>query len=376
MHFTCTEQCELPFMLNLSDGVYQVLIANAAYELTILQNQVAVHLANKRFAIGNPERLRCELNADYDHAHKQLLRTVVRHVTTTDVAREEIPQVSDADLVSDMKSDIISETPTAFAGRTDDLGKEATRRVAEMSKDAKDSYRWRSAKLRFARQLPSTDLFLSALNSLIRLYMQRFNDFFAEEVTLLQLASQSPLLGVFVDIECEGEHLLSYSHVDKMPPIMRQPWQLHPDPRIEEFKNDLKAGVAPDSVLLLEVRARAFLERGATRSAVIEASAALELALTRKLRQGFANKGKIATEIDAILRKEIRFKDRANRLLINATGKGLANLNNKLYATVLANREKHRHGIAHADTEPSQPDAEQVIRDFEQLRIVVDGIPV
>jgi hypothetical protein len=39
----------------------------------------------------------------------------------------------------------------------------------------------------------------------------------------------------------------------------------------DRFRNDLAAGVAPDSVKLLGVRAQAFLKRGANRSAIAEA---------------------------------------------------------------------------------------------------------
>lgn len=58
-----------------------------------------------------------------------------------------------------------------------------------------------------------------------------------------------------------------------------------------------------------------------------------------------------------------------------ATGKRVADLDNKIYTTVLGHRDKYRHGIAHADVEPSPKDAEQVIQDFERLRKIVEGIP-
>lgn len=376
MRFICTEQCELPFMLNLVSDTYEVMMSGAHYGLDIQQEQVAMHLPDGTFAIGASHLLRSQFAAVFDRSHKQALRTVIRHVTTKEMAESDLPHVTDGDVLSDMKSDVIRESPMAYGGRTDDLEKEAHRRLWVMEPDLLAAYRLRSAKLRVAKQLPSPDLFLSGLNALIRLYMQRFNDFFVEEVTFHQLAAQSPLEGIFVHMECDGEFLGNFSDVRKVPPIMRRPWLVHPDAEIDKFKNDLKAGVTPDSVSLLEVRARGFLERGATRSAIIEASAALDLALTRKLRQGFTKQGMSATEIDTILKGEINFKERANRLMHQASGSRVADLDTKLYVLVLGHRDKYRNGIAHADAEPSKQEAEEAIQAFEHLRKLVVGISV
>jgi hypothetical protein len=376
MRFVCTEQCELPFMLNLVTGAYQVFLDGTAYDLEVLQEQVAVHLADGQFAVGAPASLNGQLGLAYDQAHKQSLRTVARHVTTKEIAESDLPAITDDAVLEDMQSAIIGESPMAYAGKSDDLKKEAEHRIKSMSPDELTAYRLRSAKLRASRKLPSPDLFLAALNTLIRLYMQRFSDFFVEEITLHQLAAQSPLMGIFVHIECDRVHLHNYGYVGKMPPIMRRPWLAHPQSQIDQFMDDLKNGVTPDSVSLLEVRARGFLERGATRSAIIEASAALDLSVTRKLRQGFAKQGKSATDMDTILKSEINFKKRVNKLMNQATSKRVADLDYTLYQTVVGHREKYRHGIAHADVEPSEQDAQLAIQDFGRLRKLVDGISV
>ncbi len=376
MKLICLEQCELPFMLNLPTGTYSVIVDSALYALELQQEQVAAHLPDKRFVVGSPEVVRRGLGAAYDQCRVQPLRTVIQHVTSTEIGEADLPALTDDDVLNDVQAAIIGESPMAYAGQPDDLKAEATRRVAAMQPESLAAFRLRSAQRRAARTMPRPDLFLTAVNRLIRLYMQRFNDFFVEEVTLHQLASQSPLTGVFVQVLCDNEVVDNYGHVGKVPPIMRRPWQIHAQADVDRLKADLQAGVTPNSVALLEVRAKGLLERGATRSAIIEASAALDLRLTQKLRQGFAKHGKSASEIDAILKAEIRLNERANKLMQQATGKRVADLDHKLYMAVLDHRDKYRHGIAHADVEPAQQDAEQVIADFAGLRSLVDDIPV
>ena len=261
MRFICTEQCELPFVLNLPDGVYQVDLNGTAYELEIVHGQFAVH-AGKMFAVGLPEFLRSQFGAEFDRAYKQPLRTVARHISTVKVQESGLPSVTDAEVSQDMLSVVQGEDPGKYAGKTDDLNKEAQRRLSSMLPEDLAAFRLRAAKMRVAHRMGNPDDFLTALNTLIRRYMQQFNDFFVEEVTYHQLAAQTPLTGVFVHVVCDSEVLHNHGRIGKAPPIMFRPWAIHPQPDIDQFKKDLGQGAPTNSVLLLEVRAKAFLERG------------------------------------------------------------------------------------------------------------------
>jgi len=337
---------------------------------------VALHIKDNRFAVGDPAFLKAELGDACEGGYRQPLRTVVRHTSEVEVAEVDLPAVTEADTLEDVQAAIIGESPMKYSGKSDELRNEAQRRIDELSPEEKSELLLRTAKLRASRRIPDADLFVSAMNSLIKLYMQIFNDFFVEEVTLHQLAAQSPLTGVFITLSCDGEMLQHYSHVGKVPPIMRKPWRSHPANEVDQFKAALKQGETADSVKLLEVRARGFLERGATRSAIIEGSAALDLSVSRKLRAGFVSQGMSSSDIDDTLKAEIRFKERANRLMREAhrAGKGVSDIDNGLYTTVLGHREQYRHGIAHADVEPARSDADQALQDFQRLRNLVDGI--
>lgn len=68
------------------------------------------------------------------------------------------------------------------------------------------------------------------------------------------------------------------------------------------------------------------LNRGANRSAINEASAAMDLSVSRKIRQGYRKKGMLDVDITALLRKRENqnFETRAKELLKDATGQSAA----------------------------------------------------
>lgn len=375
MLLSSEEICELPFMLNLPPGTYDVNVGGSVHRLEVLQEQLAVHIKEGGFAVGDRDGLRAKFGPALDEVHGQELRTVIRRRKTKQISENELPAVGEDELLEHLKGEILAES-SKYSGQPEQLSEEAARRRPLMTPEEVSEARLHLGKLKAAKALCPLGEILVPLNALIRLYMERFNDFFVEEVTLHQLASQAPLQGVAVSFGCDGALLDRSSLIGKGPPMMRKPWFEHPRPAVEEFTSDLASGVIPDSVTLLEVRARGLLERGATRSAIIEAAAGLELSVTRKLRLGYTKKGKPTTEIDDILKKHIHFNERANKLMYEATGQRVCDLDGKLFQKALGHREKYRHGIAHSDVEPTQQEAEKVIDDFNALRKVVDGIPV
>lgn len=164
-----------------------------------------------------------------------------------------------------MQSRIIGEDPKAHVGKTEDLKAEATKRLSEMSQQTKKQFHREESIRAFARRLADAQLFVVMLNRLIRLYMAHFQDFFVEEVTLHQLASNIPLRGVFTFVACDGEPIHFYGHVGKMPPMMFTPWQNYPESKVLDFKSCLEAGTPPNAIELMAVRSRNCLEKGAYR---------------------------------------------------------------------------------------------------------------
>lgn len=266
----------------------------------------------------------------------------------------------------------------AFAGKTNELKAEATKRLSEMSEDIKRHFRLEESIREFARKLANAELFVANLNRLIRLYMAQFQDFFVEEVTLHQLASNVPLRGVFTFVACDGQPIHYYGHVGKIPPMMFKPWQNYPEPKLQEFKMQLEGGQQPDAIDLMAVRSRNCLEKGAYRSAIVEASAALDLSLSSKIREGLRAKGQSDTDISDMLRKRENqgFAERAKGILLNATGQTVPALDNTLWSEVSKHRTAIRQGVTHSNAEPEKEEAEKVVDDFLRLATLIRQIPV
>ncbi len=378
MKIDCIEQVELPFMLNLPTGDYPVGGASTQYLLQIAQEQVAAHLEDGRFAIGKPSTIKQQLGDQAKVTHWQPLRTLVTHTTSIELTEADLPKLDKGKLHEAMQSKIIGENPMAFAGRTDDLKAEATRRLSEMPKEAKDEFLQDESVSAFARRLANAELFVSNLNRLIRLYMAQFNDFFVEEVTLHQLASNTPLRGVFTFVACDGKPVHIYGHVGKIPPVMFKPWQNYPESKVQEFGNLLESGQQPDAIDLMSVRSRNCLEKGAYRSAIVEASAALDLSLSSKIREGLRAKGQSDADISDLLKKpqNQRFEERAKGILQSATGRTVPALDNALWAEVSKHRTVIRQGVTHSSAEPEKGEAEKVVSDFLQLADLIRKIPV
>lgn len=366
--------CELPFMLNLPSGTYQCMADGKPMEFEVLQEYVAIHLAERQCALGTEETLRSTFGNQLAEHHIQSLRTVLLHRSRYEVEQSELIEPSDNQLFEQMQSRIIIESRSHIDKEA--LAKEAETRLKELSPEDRQHFRQGVAKKLHPRQMPDKETFIAGVNALVRLYMQRFNDFFVEEVAVHQLASQSPLNGIAVQLRCDGELVDHYAIAELVPPLMRRPWLRHPQAAIETFKADLSQGIEPNPISLLGIRARAFLQRGANRSAIIEASAALDLALSTKIREGFEKQGWVGHDIDELLRqpRNQRFADRAKALLKESTGKSAAHFDNVLWQRVSKHRKIHRQEVAHADREPSRSESEQVVRDFLDLGQRISGI--
>jgi hypothetical protein len=196
--------------------------------------------------------------------------------------------------------------------------------------------------------------------------MVEFEDPFAEEVVLHHLAS-TWTRGVLQVLRCEDLLLDSVHYAGKIPAVMRRPWVIHPPERIGRLRTALSHGVPVDPIALLAIRAYAFLERGAARSAIIESSAALETAVARRLQAGLIARGLTEQAALARLSQTQRFSERSKLLMREVVGKSLAEVDPALWQRVLDHRENYRHKIAHDDSDPPAAAAEDAVRDFIAL---------
>lgn len=366
--------CELPFILNLPAGDYDVPLPSGVMTLQVIHGLFATHLAHQQFAIASAEAIRTGI-PNYQRYHHQPLRTVLRHTLRVDVPQEQLPACGEAELIEDITAEAIRDL--RGEGGPEGADAEGRRRLEALGAEERERRCLHGAVRRYTNGLlPNHREFLDAINVLIRLYMQRFNDFFVEGIGLHQLASQFPLLGVYIEVVFGGEIIEHHGVVGLVPPIMRGPWFEHPADNVERFRTDLAAGIAPDPVGLLGVRARSLLLRAAYRSAIVEASAALDLSLSRKIRQGFRLQGVPDKEIDTRLGGSVnqRFDERAKRILRDATGKSAADFDNSLWERVNEHRKTLRQGASHGEAEPTEVEARAVVDDFLALVQHIEGI--
>ncbi len=91
-------------------------------------------------------------------------------------------------------------------------------------------------KLTARQRLPAgVPIFQKALNTLVRLYMTRFGDFFVEEVAIHQLAGMVTS-GVLIVWSVDGVVVEQVAHVEKVPGIMWGQWYDYGEAAVAEFR--------------------------------------------------------------------------------------------------------------------------------------------
>jgi hypothetical protein len=213
------------------------------------------------------------------------------------------------------------------------------------------------------------------VNVLIRLYMATFNDRFVQEITE-SMFSGTAMRGLHYAVFCNGKLFDSGHHAGGFFPfLIRRPWWEHPEQAVAAFRTQLETSPEPDPVALLHVRAQSMLLRGAYRSAMLEASAAFDLCLVRKIRAGLLAKGKTDLEIEQLLEDNQRYEDRAKGLLKQATGNSAPEVDNTRWERFRQDR-RNRGSIAHSANEPNQIYATEAVENMIALTESIGRLPV
>lgn len=379
VRFTRNTQGELPFTLNLPDGPYPVVLEESPFPLLIRQGWLAVAVNSTSMIAGSESSLKSDLGDRWDTVYKHELRTVVQHKQVVDLPREELPTPNDEQLFVAMQQHLMRNSPGDVGG-PEALQEAARQTIDKLTPEVRSQFIGdTSVRLAADKLFPARDVdrFCRAVNTLVRQYMVRFNDFFVQEVSE-SLFSNTAFRGILVATYFGNQELDHCRHVGgRVPFIIRRPWLEYPADEVERFRLSLTSNPEPDPVGLLSIRARSFLMRGGFRSALIEASAAFDLCLVRKIRDGYLAKGKTDAEIDAILNEmnNRRLDARAKKVLKDATGKSAAELDPPLWERFVNHRNR-RGGVAHSSTEPTESDATNGVEDMLKLTQLISGIVV
>jgi hypothetical protein len=372
-------QGELPFTLNLPEGTYPVLLGEVHYPIKILQNHLAVADGPHAMRIGTRDDLREYFCDRWDSLYKHELRTIVCHWEEVQIRRDNLPVPTHAQLFEAAQQYLLRATPGIIPGGPEQLQLQSRQWMDGLSSEDREAFAAdTSVRLAAVEVFPHHEVesFCHAVNVLVRLYMATFQDRFVQEISE-SMFSGTAFQGIHSAVFCNGQQFDRTRYAGGLFPfIMHRPWKEHPPDVVATFRVHLENSPDPDPVVLLGVRARSLLLRGAYRSAIVEASAALDLAVSRKIRAGFRRQGQGDEAIEKLLRKPAnqRFDGRAKQLLRDATGQSAADFDNTLWTNVGTHRATYRQGVTHADREPPRAEAERVVDDFLRLAELVDGI--
>ncbi|MDI2587060.1 hypothetical protein OR571_08070 [Psychrobacillus sp. NEAU-3TGS] len=219
-------------------------------------------------------------------------------------------------------------------------------------------------------RLTNADLFLEAINQLIKAYSVFRNDFFVEK------CSYHTLRGVQITRFVDNVQWDNFKRIGKLPPVMNKPWLSdNTQDELTEFQNNLRAGTEIDPLQSLILVAKNLLEKSETRSAIINISAVLEYSVERKIRNKLLAKGKTERSIDRLLDKtKMDFRERCDKNLKNATGVSLVTNYPNEWRTVQFYRKKYRHSIVHSVFEPTPADTNKMIIEFEKVIAIVESL--
>ncbi|NOU86255.1 hypothetical protein GC102_10775 [Paenibacillus sp. LMG 31460] len=271
------------------------------------------------------------------------------------------PLVTDENLIEKIKSKMI-RAGIEYAD-TDDLTRLATEEFGNYSSD-----QLLEAKKEYIIDKTLTGLgglvypYHEALNKFIKQYSYLRGDFFVESITMHTLA------GTYVQKFIDGQHYETMKHGSKIPSIMPyQKWMPDiEDAEMTTLKDRLIHGYDIPPTKDLIIMARNLAERGEYRSAIINSSAALEVAVENKIIEKMTANGKTQAEIDTYLEDtKVRFHKRCNKQLRQRTGQSFPVHNPTLWTKIDGHRNRYRHKIAHSSLMPNSKDTEEAINDFE-----------
>lgn len=307
------------------------------------------------------------------------MRTVIQVIESIDLPTNWKQSITEQDVKETLQAEIIGQKLAMgqYPLQDNEFNNIVNEAFEKLKKDT-DRYNY-YALVSFSHKCDwniTPEFFIESVNRLIKHYMFFFKDHFVHEITIDTPAESESLRGIMCLVCDQDGFILDRKHrIGKIPAIMRTTWIQRPEEKINDFKSIIQRKELGNPVVLLLVRANHFLIIGAYRSAIIEASVALEISITRKIWNGLKSQGKSEAEIQDILKgKKLDFAEKAKKILKLATGVSAAQFDNPLWERVCTNREKFRNKIAHSDKEPTNDEAKAIVSDIETLTNYIENI--
>ncbi|MCG3088508.1 hypothetical protein [Sporosarcina cyprini] len=374
MELKVVHSVELPFILNLPNDTYDTRV-----EFGGNSYQVGLQISNTKYKVmttyrGKEAYMEVEedeistLSEKEQNNYREKLRT---HISW-DLKESKIYTKQELDSVSEEKR--LSELTTSILMNKidyeDDLEATTQKLYSTFTEEEKVELSYSFLINKELSRLTNADLFLEAINQLIKAYSVFRNDYFVEK------CSYHTLRGVQITRFVDNVQWDDFKRIEKLPPMMNKPWLSdNTQDELTEFQNNLRAGTEIDPLQSLILVAKNLLEKSETRSAIINISAVLEYSVERKIRNKLLAKGKTERSIDRLLDKtKMNFRERCDKNLKNATGVSLVTNYPDEWRTVQFYRKKYRHSIAHSVFEPTPADTNKMILEFEKVIAIVESL--
>lgn len=369
----------MPFMIHLPSGDYKVKVKwgsnDEEYEfnLTLTDEMYRLHLDDHPGKGLYIDGLVSELNKYInDHNLKTYAFTPLKSYITCTTEKDIIITETKAKVITEeeikekvIKPFLISEGINKGSHiYGEELNERATEIYVDLSEEEKNEMKIEVVVKRELNKITGVIfLYHKALNTFIDQYRYIRNDFFVEPLTIHTLE------GTFVQTYIDDNLYEQYKHAGKVPSIItHSQWMPNISPiELQELKNRLVHHYTINPTKELIITARNLLERGEYRSAVIEANAALEIAVADKIIEKMKVNGDSTSVIDAYLSKtETNFYQRCDNQLKAKTSFSFVTDNSNLWSVINSHRKTFRHKIAHTALTPPPNEVEGIINDYEK----------
>ena len=207
------------------------------------------------------------------------------------------------------------------------------------------------------------DAYYEALNIIIRQYSYLRKHFWVNKV------DENILNGTLVQDYLDGKSYSAITRAGLGPSILpcKKKFPEITEEEKEELDRNLLSGMTIPVEEELILVARSLWYRLEYRSAIIESSAALEIAVEKKIIEKMILQGKKNAFIEEELKKtETNFYQRCDVFLEKYTGKSFVKNNTTLWNKIDKHRKEYRNKIVHADAMPDKNTTKEIIDDFEK----------
>lgn len=395
MNFKAVFYNEMPFLIQLPDGDYEVNVKNqkrdASGSMVEEVKLIKLNLSNNHYRVHTNPFGNKDLGTYIDGTRDELEKYIVSNKITNfafehlktyitcsieyDIELTEAlySQITSAQLKERLITLIIKNQDGHVTYKEGELEAKAEEELNSLTAQEFQELKTNYLVNKFISGIGNDYVYLyhQAINTFISQYSYVRNDFFVEKLTMHTLE------GTFCFQYVDGQFYERIKYAEKITSIIgNKLWREDiAESDLVDLKDRLITGFEIPATKELLLTARNLHERGEFRSAVINSSAALEVAVENKIVEKMKASGVADQDIITYLNiTKMDFPQRCDRQLREKAGSSFVRDNATLWMEINSHRKKFRHKIAHSYLVPEKVETEKAINDFEQAINWVDAL--